>query len=133
MKIFLSSTFHFGKHKGKDFKWIFLNDFGYLKFLHEKGFVFCDKCTFLIIKKPNIDIEIDFSIKPSKDELTIFEKKSVFIPAEKFVRKKPTTVILSNKVIETIDISNIPFEITERKKEIEKYDYGAWSVSELIS
>ena len=67
MKIGLNTTFKFGKYKGKDFKWILLNDLSYLRFLFSKGFYFEHNCVHLITKEFEIIEDISVNVKSSKE------------------------------------------------------------------
>ena len=126
MKIGLETTFKFGKYKGKDFKWILINDLDYLRFLYRKGFYFEHNCVHLITKDFDIIDDITISVKSSKDEVIFFEEKYVILYPEKFIRKKTQKIMLSKTFIKKASIKHIPFEIKEREVEENHFDSSAF-------
>ena len=126
MKIGLETTFKFGKYKGKDFKWILINDLHYLRFLYRKGFYFEHNCVHLITKDFDIIDDITISVKSSKDEVIFFEEKYVILYPEKFIRKKTQKIMLSKTFIKKASIKHIPFEIKEREVEENHFDSSAF-------
>ena len=126
MKIGLNTTFKFGKYKGKDFKWILLNDLSYLRFLFSKGFYFEHNCVHIITKEFEIIEDISVNVKSSKDEVIFFEEKYVILYPEKFNRKKTKKIMLSQTFIKKVSIKHIPFEIEEREVEENHFDSSAF-------
>ena len=126
MKIGLNTTFKFGKYKGKDFKWILLNDLSYLRFLFSKGFYFEHNCVHLITKDFDIIDDISVNVKSSKDEVIFFEEKYTILYPEKFIRKKAQKIMLSKTFIKKVSIKHIPFEIKEREVEENHFDSSAF-------
>lgn len=126
MKIGLNTTFKFGKYKGKDFKWILLNDLSYLRFLFSKGFYFEHNCVHLITKEFEIIEDISVNVKSSKDEVVFFEEKYTILYPEKFIRNKTLKIMLSKTFIKKASIKHIPFEIKEREVEENHFDSSAF-------
>ena len=126
MKIGLNTTFKFGKHKGKDFKWILLNDLSYLRFLFRKGFYFEHNCVHLITKEFDIIEDITVNVKSSKDEVLFFEERYIILYPEKGIRKKTLRINLCKNFLKKASLKNIPFEMKEKIVEKEHYDSSAF-------
>ena len=126
MKIGLNTTFKFGKYKGKDFKWILLNDISYLRFLFRKGFYFEHNCVHLITKEFEIIEDITVNVKSSKDEVVFFEEKYTILYPEKGIRKKTLRINLCKNFLKKTSLKNVPFEIKEKIVEINHFDSSAF-------
>lgn len=126
MKIYLDTMFSFGKYKGKNFKWILMNDKNYLQFLFRKRFQFCPNCFYLITKDFEVKEEFVFDLKTKTSKMIIFKKKTIVIPAEKFIRKKDFIVVVSKDHFKTIDIQKIPFELIKKKSIKNHFDSSAF-------
>lgn len=117
-KININTKFWFGKHEGKTFKEIILIDRNYLNFLFRKGFEF-DRDSKKIITENN-PIETEISVK------TMGEKQKVIFSEKKFIETGKTRIILCEKYLEKIDISDVPSKIIVRKIERHVFDSSAF-------
>ena len=116
MRIDSDTVFHFGKYKGKSFKWVLVNNIGYLKFLLSQGFNFNRDCIWLLEESFKIESEIIYKVTKKTNVLNFIKKEFVILQPKKFVRKKDKKIILSEEIVKVVDISNVPFHI--EKKEV---------------
>ena len=125
MKINIETVFHFGKHKGQNFKWVLMNDINYLRFLFRKGFKFEHNAIHLIKGNFEIEEDINVSISEKKSEIKFYKQKFIILQPEKGVRKKEFKVVISSDLIGKKNIENVPFEIKEWEVEEQCFDFSA--------
>lgn len=121
-KINLETTFWFGKHKGKNFKEVFLNDRNYIFFLFRKGFKFHHNCIGLINENKCVQTEISVKINGNEKNVKVYEKT--------FIELGKGRVVFGEKFLEKFSIEDIPEKIIERRIERQIFDSSAFQIDD---
>lgn len=118
---FPNDVFKFGKHTGKEMRWVIDNDLIYYNWLISKGL----SISYLVKDyAKGVDIQLNTIrsyVDSKKDELTIRHFKYWKLDKEKFVRGKDKSVTFENNIIGVYKI-DVPFEITKETKTV-YHDY----------